>query len=273
MFSELERSRQNVMYLLAVVATSVVVINVTPVNNIDILTILDFVFVIIIAGCYPLKISHVKRVHVYWLVIPVLYLYGPLAMLLVYQLAIAVFLFLSRTKEGNYTHYPVYAFVFFVGPVLAYFVMGILGFEFVEQSFLQMIIVNGLFYCIFLVFSGLIFMLIQKKSTVSSGKKEHTFAELLYGVVFILLGTVLYASIEMYGQISLIGALLCYLIIASISRHYDETKQKSKTLGNIIDLQLKYNEYETKQQLTMEFLRKVQVVTGAKQISRVHEVE
>ncbi|MER1957886.1 MAG: GGDEF domain-containing protein [Solibacillus sp.] len=273
MFSNLEKSRRNIIYLLAGVVTLVFVMNITSVSNMDILTILDFTFVTMIAACYPIKINNVKRMHVYWLVIPLLYLYGPMAMLLFYQLAIMIFLFFSRTKEGNYTHYPVYAFVFFVGPFLSYYVMVMLGFEFVEQSFLQMIFVNGLFYSIFLVFSGLIFMLIQKKSAVSLAKKELALTELLYGVVFILLGTVLYASIEMYGQISLIGALLCYLMVASVSRNYDETKQKSKTLENIVDLQLKYNEYETQQQLTKEFLRKVQAVTGAKQISIVHEVE
>lgn len=243
-----------------------------PSHQIDLFTFLSLLLVICIGACYPLKYGQVKRINVFWLTIPILYLYGLPMMLLYYQLAVIAFL-LGRTKTGNFSQYPIYSLVFLVGPLLSYSLIKGIGFDFETMSFLQMLFVNSLFYAIFGLFSGVAFMLLNKQETYLKAVKYkgRLFGELLYSVFFILLGTALYVFILMYGNYAVVIALLVYLITAKLLRSYDTLLQKSATLENVMEFQVNINEYETQLQVTKNFLQKVLLVTGAKQASIVYE--
>lgn len=243
-----------------------------PSHQIDLFTFLSLLLVICIGACYPLKYGQVKRINVFWLTIPILYLYGLPMMLLYYQLAVIAFL-LGRTKTGNFSQYPIYSLVFLVGPLLSYSLIKGIGFDFETMSFLQMLFVNSLFYAIFGLFSGVAFMILNKQETYLKAVKYkgRLFGELLYSVFFILLGTALYVFILMYGNYAVVIALLVYLITAKLLRSYDTLLQKSATLENVMEFQVNINEYETQLQVTKNFLQKVLLVTGAKQASIVYE--
>lgn len=272
MYSYLKRIIMNTVVFIIVTIVLALLFDRVPSHQIDLFTFLSLLLVICIGACYPLKYGQVKRINVFWLTIPILYLYGLPMMLLYYQLAVIAFL-LGRTKTGNFSQYPIYSLVFLVGPLLSYSLIKGIGFDFETMSFLQMLFVNSLFYAIFGLFSGVAFMLLNKQETYLKAVKYkgRLFGELLYSVFFILLGTALYVFILMYGNYAVVIALLVYLITAKLLRSYDTLLQKSATLENVMEFQVNINEYETQLQVTKNFLQKVLLVTGAKQASIVYE--
>lgn len=272
MYSYLKRIIMNTVVFIIVTIVLALLFDRVPSHQIDLFTFLSLLLVICIGACYPLKYGQVKRINVFWLTIPILYLYGLPMMLLYYQLAVIAFL-LGRTKTGNFSQYPIYSLVFLVGPLLSYSLIKGIGFDFETMSFLQMLFVNSLFYAIFGLFSGVAFMILNKQETYLKAVKYkgRLFGELLYSVFFILLGTALYVFILMYGNYAVVIALLVYLITAKLLRSYDTLLQKSATLENVMEFQVNINEYETQLQVTKNFLQKVLLVTGAKQASIVYE--
>lgn len=272
MFNHLNRIRINSVVFIVVTIVLVLLFARVPSHEIDLFTFLSLLLVTGISACYPLKYGQVKRINIVWLTIPILYLYGLPMMLLYYQLAVIAFL-LGRTKTGNFSQFPIYSLVFLVGPLLSYSLIKGIGFDFVTMPFLQMLFVNSLFYAIFALFSGIAFMTLNKQETYFKAVKYkgRLFGELLYSVFFILLGTALYVFILMYGNYAVVIALLVYLITAKLLRSYDAILQKSATLENVMEFQVNFSEYETQLQVTKNFLQKVLLVTGAKQVSIVYE--
>ncbi|WP_274307588.1 GGDEF domain-containing protein [Solibacillus daqui] len=275
MFSNENKIRSNAVVFLVVTIMLALLFDKVPTHQMDIYTFLGLLLVTIFAACYPLKYGQMERINIFWIMIPVLYLYGLPLMILYYQLAIFAFLLISRMKLGNFSHYPIYAMVFFVGPLLSYTIITIFGFEFDTMPFLQMLLVNCLFYAIFALFSGVVIMTLNKqvKGLNLVKYKESLFGEVLSSIFFVLLGTALYTNFLMYGKYAVVGALLVYIITVKIYRNYDATLQKSATLENVMEFQVNFNDYETQQQITKEFLQKVILVTGAKQVSVVYETE
>lgn len=273
MFSNKNKIRSNAVVFLVVTIVLVLLFDKMPTNQMDIYTFLGLLLVTILAACYPLRYGQIELFNIFWVMIPVLYLYGLPMMLLYYQLAVIAFLLLGRMKLGDFSHYPIYAMVFLLGPLLSYTIITMIGFEFSSMPVLQMLFVNGLFYAIFALFSGIVFMTLFKQVKRSNlvEYKEILLGELLNSVFLVLLGTSLYAFILMYGKYAVVVALFVYIISARMYRNYDATLQKSATLENVMEFQVNFNDYETQQQITKEFLQKVLRVTGAKRVSIVYE--
>lgn len=124
----------NTVVFIIVTIVLVLLFDRVPSHQIDLFTFLSLLLVICIGACYPLKYGQVKRINVFWLTIPILYLYGLPMMLLYYQLAVIAFL-LGRTKTGNFSQYPIYSLVFLVGPLLSYSLIKGIGFDFETMSF------------------------------------------------------------------------------------------------------------------------------------------
>lgn len=244
----------------------------TPTYSVEISTFLLLIFATIIVALYPLKYGNMSRINIYWLAISILYMYGISMMLLFYQLAIILFLWNNRTKEGNLFHYPVYTVSFLAGPLCSYSILSLVGIEFNTASFLQMLMINSLFYIILLLFSGMVITFCRYKPG-KQNNKEYALSELVATIFFILLGTVLYTFIESYGEIAIIGALIFYLAAAWQSRISNASIEKSGTLENIMDLQLQLNDFQTRQQLTGAFLQKVKELTEADHVAIIQETE
>ena len=223
----------------------------------------------IIIALWPISIGKRKYLIIQWLTVPIMLRYGILYELLIYQIAIIPYLWRNNSKNTQIRSLPIYSFMFFFLPLIAYFILYMAGLKVGQLSFYEIVIYATLyqllitvlsytsFYCLFR-FNGINYDFYVKKESLVMG----------FTIPVII---ALYYLIDIMGPFASFSILMFYLLLSVLLKSLALSLTVNENLKFVVKVSQKLSVCNTKQRALTLFMDYLMMVEHVDEAYLIHE--